>query len=155
MPMSRMTMGQRIRRLTAMRGSADKASRPRKKLKISRTDPDARMATNKYNQRLEPCYKQLTGVDSKCGINVDVTVISAGVHEGRTLMDHIKRCEARTGRQARMVTADRAYGSAANFAALEARGTRAVIPPHEVTRPSRVPLSRFRYDDKHDVSALP
>ena len=39
--------------------------------KISRTDPSARMATNKYNQRMEPCFKQLTAVDSKIGVCVD------------------------------------------------------------------------------------
>jgi len=62
-----------------------KSGTPRRR-KLSNTDPDARMATNKYNQRLEPCFKQLTGVDSRCGVNVDIAVVRADTHEGATLL---------------------------------------------------------------------
>ena len=127
-----------------------KTAKPKKGKKLSRTDPDARMATNKYNQRLEPSFKQLTGVDSRCGINVDVAVVRADIHEGATLHGQIERVEALTGLEVETVTADMAYGSAANFATAEARGLYTVIPTQR-TRPARVPLSRFRYDAKHDV----
>ena len=87
-----------------------KSSTPRRR-KLSRTDPDARMATNKYNQRLEPCLKQLTGIDSRCGVNVDIAVVRADTHEGATLHSQINRDEALTGIRVETVTADTAYGA--------------------------------------------
>lgn len=36
--------------------------------KICTTDPDATMATNARNRRLEPAYKQHTAVDDKVGV---------------------------------------------------------------------------------------
>lgn len=133
--------------------SSAKSERP-KRQKRSRSDPDARMATNKYNQRLEPCYKQLTGVDSRYGITVDVAVVRADTHEGATLHGQIDRVEALTGFKVAAVTADKAYGSAANFDAAEKRGVYTVIPTQRPRR-SRVPLSRFRHDEKHDVLRCP
>jgi len=122
--------------------------------KLSRTDGDARMATNKYNQRLEPCYRQLTGVDARCGVQVDAAVVLGDVHEGKTLIGQVERVEALTGKDVSTVTADKAYASAANFADLEARKTGAVIPPQR-TRRAKVPLSRFRYDERHDILRCP
>ena len=87
-----------------------KSGTPRRR-KLSRTDPDARMATNKYNQRLEPCLKQLTGIDSRCGVNVDIAVVRADTHEGATLHSQINRVEALTGIRVETVTADTAYGA--------------------------------------------
>jgi hypothetical protein len=122
--------------------------------KISRTDRDARMATNKYNQRLEPCYKQHTGMDAKCGVQVDASVSRADVHEGKALIGQVERVQALVGKKLSVVTADKGYASAANFAAIEARGLRAVIPPVR-TRPAKVPLSRFKYDARHDLLRCP
>jgi len=122
--------------------------------KISRTDRDARMATNKYNQRLEPCYKQHTGVDAKCGVQVDAQVSRADMHEGKALIGQVDRVEALVGKKLIVVTADKGYASAANFAATEARNLRAVIPPVR-TRPAKAPLSRFKYDARHDVLRCP
>ncbi len=129
------------------------AAKP-KKVKRSRTDRDARMATNKYNQRLEPCFKQHTGVDAKCGVQVDVSVERADVHEGAMLLEQIGRVEELTGKKLTAVSADKAYASAANFAALEARAMVGVIPPAR-TRPAKVPLSRFRFDKLNDVLRCP
>ena len=53
--------------------------------KISRTDPEARMATSHRNQRLEPSYKQLTAVDGAAGVVVDVDVVGGETHEGGAL----------------------------------------------------------------------
>ena len=122
--------------------------------KISRSDPDARMATNSRNQRLEPSYKQLTGVDGKCGIQVDVAVVAGDSHEGGALEAQIDRVEALTEKKVATVTADKAYASAANYEALEKRAIRAVIPPQR-TRPGKVPLSRFKYDQRHDLVRCP
>jgi len=125
-----------------------------KRVKRSRTDADARMATNKYNQRLEPCFKQHTGVDARYGVQVDVSVERADVHEGAMLLEQVERVEQLTGKKLHTVTADKAYASAANFAALEDRDIRAVIPPAR-TRPAKVPLSRFAFDRLNDVLRCP
>lgn len=42
--------------------------------KVCTTDPDASMATNARNRRLEPSYKQHTAVDDKVGVILDVAV---------------------------------------------------------------------------------
>jgi hypothetical protein len=112
------------------------------------------MATNKYNQRLEPCFKQHTGVDAKCGVQVDVSVARADVHEGAMLIEQVARVEQLTGKKPCTVTADKAYASAANFAALEDQNICAVIPPAR-TRPAKVPLSRFAFDQLNDVLRCP
>lgn len=40
--------------------------------KVCTTDPDATMATNARNRRLEPSYKQHMAVDGKVGVILDV-----------------------------------------------------------------------------------
>ena len=129
------------------------STKPRK-VRRSRTDRDARMATNKYNQRLEPCFKQHTGVDAKCGVQVDVSVERADVHEGAMLLKQVARVEQLTGKKLNTVTADKAYASADNFASLEERNIDAIIPPAK-TRPAKVPLSRFAFDQLNNVLRCP
>ncbi len=137
-------------------GSGQSGTNPAKtkKVKRSRTDNDARMATNKYNQRLEPCFKQHTGVDAKFEVQVDVCVERADVHEGAMLVTQVERVEQLTGKKLSVVTADKGYASAANFAAIEARGMTGIIPPAR-TRPAKVPLSRFRFDQLNDLLRCP
>jgi transposase len=122
--------------------------------KISRTAPEARMATSHRGQSLEPSYKQLTGVDGAEGVVVDVAVIAGEAHEGGTLPDQLERIEARTGLDVATATADKAYATAGNYAVLEARGTTAVIPPQRLRR-TAVPLARFKCDAKHEVVRCP
>ena len=125
-----------------------------KKVKRSRTDIDARMATNKYNQRMEPCLKQFTGVDSQCGVQVDVAVVRADRHEGSSLMQQVERVEALTGNTLSVVTADRGYSSAANYDKAERHGIKTVIPAQKPRR-ARVPISRFNFDAHNDVLRCP
>jgi len=134
----------------AQRGKTPKP----KKVKRSRTDKDARMATNKYNQRMEPCFKQFTGVDSQCGVQVDVAVVCADRHEGSSLMEQVERVEALTDKSLSVVTADRGYSSAANYDKTERHGLRAVIPAQKPRR-ARVPISRFNFDAHNDVLRCP
>src|SRR3712207_45432 len=49
------------------------------------TDPDATMATNARNRRLEPAYKQHTAVDDVRGVVLDVEITTGQANEG----DHI------------------------------------------------------------------
>ncbi len=135
-------------------GKAKRGPRAGKVKKLSRTDPEARMATSHRGHRLEPSYKQLTGVDGAAGVVVDVDVVSGETHEGGALPDQLDRIEARTGLEVATATADKAYASGENYTALEARGSAAVIPPQRL-RPAPVPLARFKYDAKHQVVRCP
>ena len=50
--------------------------------KVCTTDPDATMATNARNRRLEPAYKQHTAVDDKVGVILNVAVTTGQTNEG-------------------------------------------------------------------------
>jgi transposase len=121
-------------------------------LRSSRTDPDARVAKAGRQARGEPSYKQLTAVDDAAGIIVDVTVEAGTAPEGAQLIAQLERVESTTERRVQRVTADKGYSSAANYAALEARGIEAIIAPERVGRAQgAVPGRRFKYDGHHDV----
>jgi IS5 family transposase len=53
--------------------------------KVCTTDPDATMATNARNRRLEPAYKQHTAVDDKVGVILDVEVTTGQKNEGEMI----------------------------------------------------------------------
>lgn len=133
------------------------SARPAGKLKkVSTTDPDASMATGSRRQRLEPSYKQHTAVDDKAGVIVDVQVSSGEVNEGQQLVEQLERVAEQTGHVPKAVTADRAYASSGNYAALEELGVEAVIPPQpEAVAHRGLPLQRFAYDARHDVVVCP
>jgi transposase len=124
--------------------------------KVSRTDPEASMATSNKGQRLEPSYKQHSAVDDKAGVIVDVEVTTGEANEGQQLLGQLERVAQRTGQLPQMVTADRAYASSANYAALEELGVQAAIPAQRERLPRRrIPLQRFAYDAHHDVVVCP
>ena len=130
--------------------------KPPKARKISRTDPDATMTTNRKDQRLEPSYKQHTAVDDCSGVIVDVEVTTGEESEGKQLLEQLERVEGNTGRPVGTVTADATYAHAANYAALEARNVEGVIPPQKEPRANRpMPLRRFKYDPRHDIVRCP
>jgi hypothetical protein len=105
---------------------------------------------------LEPSYKQHTAVDGESGVIVDVALTTGEQNEGRELMGQVDRIEATTGRRVRRVTADGAYASGANYAALEARGAEALIPPLQGrSRRGRVGQSAFKYDEYNDLVRCP
>jgi len=117
----------------------------------SRTDPEATLAKGGRSQHSEPRYKQHTAVDGKKQIIVDVAVTTGVVREGKGLLDQLARVERRLARHVGTVTADATYGTAHNYAALEQRGTEAVIPPIPVRRSpegSGLPLSQFQYEEE-------
>ncbi len=49
--------------------------------KVCPTDPDASMATNGRNRRLEPSYKQHGAIDDQVGVVLDVEVTTGEVNE--------------------------------------------------------------------------
>ena len=73
--------------------------------KVSRTDPDASMATSAENRRLEPCYKQHTAVDDGRGVVLDVAVTTGAVSERETIKAQVDEVRAITGRKIETVTA--------------------------------------------------
>jgi transposase len=123
--------------------------------KVCTTDPDATMATNGRNRRLEPSYKQHTAVDDKVGVILDVEVTTGQTNEGEMIEPQVDEIEATTGIDIKAITADAGYAYAKVYGALERRGIDALIPAKAEPIKSRVPLRRFRYDAKHDILKCP
>lgn len=120
------------------------------------TDPDATLSTAKKGQPLQPNYKQHTTSDGACGVVVDVEVTTGAHSESRELVEQVERAQFLTRKRPRMVTADAGYGHGRNYAALEERGIEPVIKPQRDSTKSRgVPLSRFRYDPRHQRVRCP
>lgn len=123
--------------------------------KVCLTDPDATMATNARNRRLEPAYKQHTAVDDVFGVVLDVEVTTGQANEGDHILARVDAAAAATGRAVATVTADQGYAYGKVYGGLEARGIDPVIPAKKEPVRSRVPLRRFRYDARHDVLKCP
>lgn len=119
--------------------------------KVCITDPDASMATNARNRRLEPAYKQHTIVDDLRGVVLDVAVATGEINEGQMIVERIEAAMVSTRLSVSTVTADAGYAYAKVFGALERRGIDALIPAKAEPIRSPVPLRRFRYDAKHDI----
>ncbi|MGY3034062.1 transposase [Bradyrhizobium sp. USDA 4354] len=118
--------------------------------KVCTTDPDATMATNARNRRLEPTYKQ-----HKVGVILDVAVTTGQTNEGEMIEPQVDEVESITGIDIKVVTADAGYAYAKVYGALERRGIDALIPAKAEPIKSRVPLRRFRYDTKNDILTCP
>jgi IS5 family transposase len=123
--------------------------------KICLTDPDATMATNGRNRRLEPAYKQHTAVDDEASIVLDVTATTGQINEGGALDAQIDTVEATTGVAVQTVTADAGYAYAKVFARLEERNIAAIIPTKDNQLEAQYRCVRFRYDAKHDILKCP
>ena len=96
--------------------------------KVCVTDPDATMATNARNRRLEPAYKQHTAVDDKVGVILDVEVTTGQTNEGDIIELQVDEVGRTTGIRPTAVTADAGYAYAKVYAALEKRDIDAIIP---------------------------
>lgn len=57
--------------------------------KVCVTDPDASMATNGRNRRLEPAYKQHGVVDDVAGVILDVEITTGEVNEGQEILNRL------------------------------------------------------------------
>ena len=123
--------------------------------KVSRTDPDASMATTARNRRLEPCYKQHTAVDDQRGVVLDVAVTTGEVNEGDLIEAQVDAVQEIADRPISTVTADAGYAYAKVYGGLERREIDPLIPAKREPIKSRVPLRRFRYDARHDIVKCP
>lgn len=117
--------------------------------KVCTTDPDATMATNARNRRLEPAYKQHTVVDDLRGVVLDVAVTTGEVNEGQV------DATMATGVAIATVTSDAGYAQAKIYGALEQRWIDTLIPTKAEPLKTAVPLRRFRYEARRDVVKCP
>ena len=136
-------------------GAKQESVRRRPSRKISRTDPDASMATSACNRRHEPSYKQHTAVDDARGVVLDVAVTTGTVSERGMLEAQVDAVRETTGRAIGTVTADSGYAYAKVFGGLERRRIGPVIPTRRDPSRSRVPLRRFRYDARRHLVKCP
>jgi len=123
--------------------------------KVSMTDPDASMATNARNRRLEPCYKQHAVVDDVRGVIVDVDVTTGEINEGQLIEERVDATMVTTGTEIATVTADAGYAYAKVYGAMERRGIDAVIPAKAEPMRSAVPLRRFKFNPRTDRVKCP
>lgn len=123
---------------------ADRVSRKTGKYKKACVpDPDASMATNGRNRRLEPAYKQHAVVDDERGVVLDVEVTTGETNEGKVNIERIDAAAEIRGAAIKIATADAGYPYAKVFAGLEQRHIEAVIPTkaEPIRRP--VPMRRL------------
>lgn len=140
----------------ANEADADRFSRKTGKYKkVCVTDPDAPMATNGRNRRLEPAYKQHAVVDDERGVVLDVEVTTGETNEGKVIIERIDAAAEITEAAIKIATADAGYSYAKVFAGLEQHDIEAVIPTKAEPIRSPVPMRRFRYDAKHDRLKCP
>lgn len=124
--------------------------------KICTTDPDASMATNGRNRRLEPAYKQHTAVDDVTGVILDVEVTTGEQNEGMALEGRLDTIPVTTGTAIKTATMDAGYAYAKVFRALEDRGIEAIVPAKAEQRPKgTIPQRRFKFDARHNIVRCP
>lgn len=123
--------------------------------KVCPTDPDATMATNGRNRRLEPSYKQHGVIDDVFGVVLEVDATTGETNEGGELLARLDAVEKTTEVKIETVTADAGYACAKIHGSPERREIAAIIPAKAEPIRSPVPMRRFRYDAKHDVLKCP
>ena len=126
-------------------------------LRVSTTDPDASpmQAKNKGTSRLG--YQTHYVVDGgKARVILDVLVTPAEVTENLPMLDLLFRSRFRWHLQPHSVTADAAYGTTENIAAIEKAGIRAymALVDHE-ERTSLFGRDAFTYDAQKDLYTCP
>jgi len=101
--------------------------------KLSRTDPEASMATTARTRRLKPSYKQHTAVDDLRGVVLDVAVTTGEGNEGDTIEAQVDAVRQTSGREIATVTADAGYA----YGKVYAGSSTAASIPRSPRRPSR------------------
>lgn len=137
-------------------GAAYKGRQTGRYKKVCVTDPDATMATNGRNRRLEPAYKQHTAVDDVAGVIVDVEVATGEENEGMAVAARLDAIAATTGAAIAVATMDAGYAYAKVFRALEDREIEGVVPAKAEPQPGKViPTRRFKFDARHNIARCP
>ena len=126
-------------------------------LRVSTTDPDASPMQAKNNSTSRMGYQTHYVVDGgRARVILDVLVTPAEVTENLPMLDLLFRSRFRWRLQPRSVTADAAYGTTENIAAIEKAGIRAytALADHE-KRTSLLGRDAFTYDAQKDLYTCP
>jgi transposase len=120
----------------------------------STTDPDARMTRTQGEAVLG--YKEHRVVDDRSGIITATETTGAATSEAHVLPALLDAHAAQLGESPQTVVADRQYGTAENYRAIERRGAEACIPHERRSHPEGTfPPEAFRYDAARDVFVCP
>ena len=120
----------------------------------SPTDPDARLTRVKGQAVLG--YKEHRVVDDRAGIITATETTGAATSEAHVLPQLLDQHARAVGEPARTVVADKQYGTAENYRAVEARGADACIPHERRVHPEgKLPHEAFRYDAGRDIYVCP
>jgi transposase len=137
-------------------GAPREAPAKGKMKKICVTDPDASMATNGRNRRLEPAYKQHTAVDDVAGVIVDGEVVTGEENESMAVAGRLDAVAETTGGSISIATMDAGYAYAKVFRALEDRRVEGIVPAKAEQSPGKViPTRRFKFDSLHNLARCP
>jgi len=118
------------------------------------TDPEARV-THKYGRSVLG-YKDHRVVDDRWGIITATLTTSAAVDEGAMLPAALEAHQRNTGLLPTEPTADKAYGTVANYCLLQECGCTPCIPHKQVREdPDKFPRALFIYDSQADVYQCP
>jgi transposase len=126
-------------------------------LRVSTTDPDASPMQAKNNGASRMGYQTHYVVDGgKARVILDVLVTPAEVTENLPMLELLFRSRFRWRLHPRSVTADAAYGTTQNIAAIEKAGIRAytALVDHE-KRTSLFGSDAFTYDAEKDLYTCP
>jgi transposase len=126
-------------------------------LRVSTTDPDASPMQHKNKGTTRLGYLTHYVVDGgKARVILDVLVTPAEVTENLPMLELLFRSRFRWRLHPRSVTADAAYGTTENIAAIEKAGIRAytALPNHE-KRTSLFGRDAFTYDAEKDLYICP
>ena len=131
-----------------------KAPEPEPGSLISPTDPEARLT--RKNGKTTLGYKDHRVVDDRCGIITATETTPAAVDDGSMLLGLLEEHEENTGRKARDVAADSAYGTGRNYQRLREDGVRPAIPHQNKNKvASKFGRDQFRYDAVEDCYVYP
>jgi hypothetical protein len=126
-------------------------------LRVSTTDPDASPMQHKSKSTSGLGYQTHYVVDGgKARVILDVLVTPAEVTENLPMLDLLFRSRFRWRLQPHSVTADAAYGTTQNIAAIEKAGIRAytALVDHQ-ERTSLLGRDAFTYDAEKDLYTCP
>ena len=126
-------------------------------LRVSTTDPDASPMHQKNKSGSRLGYQTHYVVDGgKARVILDVLVTGAEVMENLPMVEMLFRNTFRWGLSPRSVTADAAYGTRENIAAIEKAGIRAYTAMAEQgKRTSLFTIEDFVYDAQRDLYTCP
>ncbi len=120
----------------------------------STTDPDARLT--KVSGESVLGYKEHRVVDDRAGIVTATATTGAATSEAHVLPELLDAHARAVGQPAKTVVADKQYGTAGNYRAVETRGAESCIPREEHVHPEgKFPHDAFRYDAARDVYGCP